>query len=208
MTSRPRSPSLRARWIACAFAVLSLVAPGAPRAEDDEDEDDGLAVPTRVERPNALRGAGMTKAGGILGGQLWDAFAGLTYSRQVNELVALEVTGGAGPAGNRRGEHAGAGVRLSVVGRGAHALTAGAGAHVAFLPGYGDVGFGHLELAWELRTRGGFDLVLGGGVAGVMNTSRRVPERRDGGCWLFCDDEQFRAGDTAPWARLELGWAF
>ena len=91
-------------------------------------------------------------------------------------------------------------------GRGRSAFTISPGGHVGFLNGYGPVGFGQLEAAWELRTRFGLALVVGGGVGLTLTSSRRV-----GDCnrtfWQDCHD-RFDAGEDTLHLRAELGYAF
>jgi len=144
----------------------------------------------------------------VFGRERNDSFLAITLARQVSSRAALEVTVGQGGEGTRyRGLHAGAGTRLTLAARELGALTAGLGGHVAFLSGFGAVGFGHLDLAWELRTRSGLNLVAGGGASVVLNDSRRVRDGCSVGDLFRCND-RFEQGSQLPWLRLELGWAF
>lgn len=196
-----RSAALRHLALACAALALSLA---RPALADDDGE-----LPTRLQLRNAVRAAAMGQGNpGLFSEQLGDGFLGLTYSRQLSRVIALEVSGGQGNGGERHGVHVGGGVRFSLAGHGSHALTTGLGGHAAFLPGYGTVYFSHLELAWELRTPAGVDLVLGGGLGLTLNRSRRVVRSCTDGGWFGCPDDHFKAGDGSLFLRLELGYAF
>jgi hypothetical protein len=196
-----RPSALRRRFVACALVALAL----GPAARADDDGEG----PTRLRLRNALRGSVMGQDSlAVWSDQLGDGFLGLTYSRQVSRALALEITGGRGNGGNRNGLHAGGGVRFSLTGHGSHALTTALGGHAAFLPGYGTVYFSHVELAWELRTPSGFNLVLGGGLGLTLNSSRRVASSCSNGGWFGCPDDHFKGGDSGVFVRLELGYAF
>lgn len=202
MVSRSRR-TRRALLLAAVSCALLVPAPAA----HGEDETPPPESPVRVLRPDVVRGAALTQLGGIFEGPLSHGFLGATYSRQFHDSIAAEFTFGQGRGGERHGPFAGAGVRFSLGGRGRSAFTISPGGHVGFLNGYGPVGFGQLEAAWELRTRFGLALVVGGGVGLTLTTSRRV----DDGCrgrWLGCHDDRFNAGDGTLHLRGELGFAF
>lgn len=162
----------------------------------------------RLERPNALRLGGRIQTGGILGGPLWDAAVDLTYSRQLSALFAVEASGGAGNGGSRHGENLGAGLRLTLGSHGPHALTVAAGGRLARFHEYGPVAFGNAEAAWELRTGGGFDLLVGGGLGVTLTTSRRADQHCEDRGWLGCPHSRFNAGEAGLWVRAEAGFAF
>lgn len=208
--------ALRALLAACALATLgaapdaradgaapALPADGGPAEETRTERDEPVV---RLARPTAVRGtASVTFA------ELWsgpaDAYLGVTVARQLASSTALELTvGGGGPGGDANGVHLGGGLRFTLAGGARSAFTMGLGGHAAFLHRYGTVGIGRLDLAWELRTWSGFDLVLGGGGAVVLSDSRQfeAPES----CWLFCDDVGYRAGSLRPHFVLQLGTAF
>ncbi len=191
---------IRRLALRCTCAALVLAA--GPAHADDEP-------PARVERPRAIRMGGIVQTGGIFSGPLWDAAWILTYSRQLSAPLALELSGGPGNGGGRRGLHLGAGARLSLTPRGTSAVTLGFGPRVAVLDGYGPVAFLSMEIAWELRTRFGLTALVGGGWSAALTNSRRVgPQCLDRESGFGCDADRFRAGDGGPWLRGELGWAF
>lgn len=201
LAHRPRahrsSTALRALLAACALAAL-----GAARSAGAEDEEPVV----RVERPNALRGTAQ-----LLAPEFWagpaDAWAGVTYARQLGRRAAWEITaGGGGPGHDANGAHLGTGLRFTVAGGARSGFTVGVGGYAAFLHEYGTVGFGRLDLAWELRTWSGFDLVLGGGAGMVLTDSRQFEAGE--GCWLFCDTVGYRSGSVRPHFLIEIGSAF
>jgi hypothetical protein len=162
----------------------------------------------RLERPNALRLGGRVQTGGILGGPLWDAAVDLIYSRQLSALFAVEASGGGGSGGSRHGDNLGTGLRLTLGSHGPHAFTVAAGGRVAFLHQYGPVAFGNAEAAWELRTGGGFDLLVGGGLGVTLSTSRSADQHCEDRGWLGCPRSRFHAGEAGLWVRAEAGFAF
>lgn len=83
----------------------------------------------------------------------------------------------------------------------------GVGGHVAFLPRYGPVGFGHVEAFREVRTRSGFDVLLGLGLGRVMTTSRAYTTPPPA-CTGECSDDRFHRGEGSTYFRVELGYAF
>jgi hypothetical protein len=188
-----------------AVALSALAAPSAPRADDDAG---GEEPPARVERPNALRAGGYVQTGGLFRGPLWDASYVLTYSRQLAAPLAVELSGGPGSGGGRRGPHLGAGLRLSLTPHGTSAVTLGIGSRLALLDTYGPVAFGQAELAWELRTRFGLTALVGGGWGMTFTTSRADPSCTSRGGWWGCDVDRFHSGDSGLWLHGELGWAF
>ncbi len=192
---------IRRLALLCTCAALALLAVHPACAEDE--------LPARLERPNAIRTGAILQTGGVFHGPLWYGSWAFAYSRQVSAPLALELSGGPGVGGVRHGPHVGGAVRLSVTPRGTSALTLALGSRVAFLNGYGPVGFGDVEVAWELRTHFGLTALVGGGVGTTLTTSRRVPtgceERRS---WFGCHDDRFEAGDTGIFLHGELGWAF
>lgn len=198
-----RLGALVSTTVAGGLAAALLVAAPAVQAEGEAPTD----APVRVLRPNAVRGAALAQLGPLFEGPLAHGFLGVTYSRQFHEYIAAEFTVGQGGGGGRRGPNAGAGLRFSLGGRDRGAFTVSPGGHVAFLDGYGPVGFGQMEIAWELRTRSGLDLVIGGGPGVTLTTSRKV-ERDCEPFPLGCKDERFHGGDTTLHLRLELGYAF
>lgn len=201
----PILPAIRVQLIATAVAALAL----APRIACAEEDD----RPIRLQKPTAIRAAALSyldlssfvqSMEGYDG--RYDAFAGVTVAHHVLSRLALEGTVGGGGERRRSGLHLGAALRATLASHGNGALTLALGAHSAFLKEYGPMCFGHLEAAFELRTRSGLDFVAGGGLGMALTESREV----DGGCGVGRQACRTRiiAGAPGPWVHLEAGWAF
>ncbi len=192
------------RPAAALAAALLAAAPWAradPTAADQER-------PVRMERPNAVRGVAALfwRPEILVSGASDDAVLGVTYSRQVHSRLALELLAGGGGNGHRAGPHVGAGLRLSPIAWSEHAVTLSLGGRAAFLKDYGTVGFGHLEVGYEMRLSGGFNLAAGSGFGMVLNDSRRT-HACTGDFFFLCRDH-FDAGDIGFSWRIEIGASF
>lgn len=176
--------------------------PDAPKPEGAVD------LPTRQLHPIAIRGEV-----NVLYDNLYsagDGFLGVTVAYSVDPNLSVEGTFGWG------GDSFATGANVMALGRyafpidraGVHAVTFAAGASGFLGSDYGAVWIARGEIAYELRTRSGFSLLVGGGPALVLANSERV--RRDCG-GRFClggADSQFKAGDVPVHVRLAAGWAF
>lgn len=204
-------PSAVRRFIGAAssLAFLSL----APPVRGEE-----RAPSVWVERPNAVRSAGMVYVSlpaalgdlpAIRGDGPIDGFGGVTYSRQLLERFALEGAVGGGGQGRHAGVHLGLGARVLVTKWETMGLTLALGTHAAFLHDYGPVAFLHAEAAWEMRLRWGLNVIAGGGLAAPLNDSRRgraCSQESTSGASDLC--ERFNVLSPGPWAHVEAGWSF
>ncbi len=211
----PRAPmrSVRQRGPAAALAAALLAAVPSVRADPAASEEEPrLAAderPVRLERPTAIRGtlALFVSPTILVTGASGDAVLGVTISRQVHSRLALELLAGGGGGGYRTGPHLGGGVRLSPIAWSKHAVTLGLGGRAAFLDDYGTVGFGHVEMGYEMRLSGGFNLAVSSGLGMVLNDSRATHECQ-GEFHLFGCKDHFQAGDGGFSWRVEVGGSF
>ncbi len=201
----------RALPVAGVLAVLAL----APRAGAEAVTDASRLAPVEVEpsartdHPLAVRGEMNLLYDGVFGST--DGFAGATVAYSLDRHVSIEGTFGWG-----FGNLATTGANVILMGRyaipfgraGVHALTFALGPSTFFGGDYGTTWVARGEVAYELRTRAGFSLLVGAGPSLVLADSRVV--HRDCGGWaLFCASElQFKAGDVPLQLRAAAGWAF
>lgn len=186
-----------------ATASAEVAADSPPRAASDEE------IPVRLVHPVAVRAEVNVLYDGVFGAT--DGFGGATVAYSFDEYLSVEGTFGWG-FGNvgKTGANAIAMGRfaLPLDHAGVHALTFAAGPSSFFGGDYGTVWVARGEIAYELRTRGGFSLLLGGGPSLVLNDSKVVARNCTG--W-FCpggDAARFKAGDVPLQVRVAAGWAF
>jgi hypothetical protein len=143
-------------------------------------------------------------------GEAVNGFSGLTFARDVSDSLSLEGLAGRGYWNGRDRD---TGWQFMFLGRyslrlgaaAVHAISIAAGPSIAVGGDYGFVPFVQSEVAYELRARGGFNLVLGGG-PGLPLASSRDPG-------VFCRTTEklcdyFHRGNVGGRVRLGLGWSF
>jgi hypothetical protein len=164
---------------------------------------------TRLAHPVAVRGDVSVLYDGVFGST--DGFAGGTLAYALDEHASIEGTfgWGFGNVGKTGGNAIAMGRYAIPIDRaGVHAITFAIGPSVMFGGDYGTVWVARGEFAYELRTRGGFSLLVGAGPAFVLVDSKIVPTGCTG--W-FCPsgtETQFKAGDVPLHVRVSAGWAF
>jgi hypothetical protein len=206
----------RSAWIATLSTSLLLAAASAPAAaaegEAITDRAEAPAksaeeTPVRVARPLAVRAEMNFLYDGLFSST--DAFLGVTAAYSLDENLSVEGTFGWG------GDSFGNGANLMAIGRfafpldrrGVHAITFAVGPSSYFGSAYGPVWIARGEIAYELRARGGFSLLVGGGPSLVLADSKVVHRACDWFC-LGGSEAQFKAGDVPVQFRVAAGWAF
>lgn len=186
---------------ATASAEVAADSP-APAATREE-------LPVRTVHPVAVRAEVNVLYDGVFGAT--DGFGGATVSYSFDEYVSVEGTFGWG-FGNvgKTGANAIAMGRfaLPLDHAGVHALTFAAGPSTFFGGDYGTVWVARGEIAYELRTRAGFSLLVGGGPALVLADSKVVARHCTGWLCPGGDAARFKAGDVPLQLRVAAGWAF
>jgi hypothetical protein len=193
-----------AAFASAATASAEVAADVAPPPVVTDEE-----LPVRVVHPVAIRAEVNVLYDGVFGAT--DGFGGATVAYSFDEYLSVEGTFGWG-FGNvgKTGANAIAMGRfaLPLDHAGVHALTFAAGPSTFFGGDYGTVWVARGEIAYELRTRAGFSLLLGGGPSLVLADSKVVERHCTG--W-FCpggDAARFKAGDVPLQVRVAAGWAF